>query len=132
MSALNELIIIGNLTADPVQRVTQTGKTVVTFTVAVDRQNGKNNDADFFRVSAWDKLGETCQKYLAKGRKAAVIGSVSASAFKGQNGEPHASLEVTARTVRFLTSKGDGAAQDAGAGAQGDGFVRVDEEKLPF
>lgn len=126
---MNKLFIIGNLTADPVQRTTQSGKTVSTFTVAVNRQ-GKKNQADFFRVSAWEKLGETCQKYLAKGRKVAVEGSVSVSSYKGQDGEERASLEVTARDIEFLPSKSDGSGQQTAK--PDDGYSQVYSEELPF
>lgn len=126
---MNKLFIIGNLTADPVQRTTQSGKTVSTFTVAVNRQ-GKENQADFFRVSAWEKLGETCQKYLAKGRKVAVEGSVSVSSYKGQDGKERASLEVTARDIEFLTPKSDGSGQQTAK--PDDGYSQVYSEELPF
>ena len=68
---MNKIIIIGNLTGDPEKRSTQSGKQVTTFTVACNRR-GENAGADFFRVAAWDKMGETCAQYLAKGRKVCV------------------------------------------------------------
>ena len=78
---MNKLTIIGNLTRDPQLRTTQTGVNVCDFTVAVNRrqsaqqrQNGQQPEADFFRVTAWRELGENCSKYLAKGRKVAVVG----------------------------------------------------------
>ena len=78
---MNKLAIIGNLTRDVELRTTQSGKSVANFTVAVNRRAkpGEKAEADFFRVSVWDKQAETCQKYLAKGRKVCVIGSVSVS-----------------------------------------------------
>ncbi len=126
---MNKLIIIGNLTADPVQRTTQTGKTVTTFTVAVNRR-GEGKEADFFRASAWGELGENCQKYLAKGRKAAVEGSVSASAYQGQDGKLRASLEVRAQNVWFLSPKEGGSAQ-TGDNVPSD-YQQVYTEDLPF
>lgn len=103
---MNKLIIVGNLTRDPELRTTQNGKNVCTFTVAVNRRKG--DEADFFRVSAWDQLGDNCQRYLAKGRKVAVIGSVSVNSYTTQNGEHRASLEVSASEVEFLSSKNEG------------------------
>lgn len=87
-------------------RLTTTGKTVCNFTVAVNRRRSAQGqpEADFFRVAAWNQAGENCGKYLVKGRKVAVIGSVSANAYKKQNGEPGASLEVLADDVEFLSS----------------------------
>ena len=76
---MNRLTIIGNLTAEPELRSTPNGKSVCNFTVAVNRRNKIEGqpDADFFRVSAWNQLGENCAKYLAKGRKVCVVGAVS-------------------------------------------------------
>lgn len=75
------------------------------FTVAVNRRRKVEGqpEADFFRVSVWYQLGETCGKYLAKGRKVAVIGSVSLRTWES-NGKHGASLEVMADDVEFLSS----------------------------
>ena len=126
---MNSLTIIGNLTADPESRTTSQGKQVTTFTVAVSKR-GKPEEADFFRVSAWDKLADNCKRYLAKGRKVAVTGSVSASAYKANDGQARASLEVSAVTVEFLTPKAE---QEPAAPAKPkqDEYLSGDD-KLPF
>ena len=100
---MNKLTIIGNLVADPEKRVTQAGKDVCTFRVAVNRRG--TDQADFFRVSAWGELGNNCAKYLEKGKKVAVVGSVSVSTYTNKNGEAAANLEVMAQDVEFLTPK---------------------------
>jgi single-strand DNA-binding protein len=100
---MNKLTIIGNLVADPEKRVTQAGKDVCTFRVAVNRRG--SDQADFFRVSAWGELGNNCAKYLEKGKKVAVVGSVSVSTYTNKNGEAAANLEVMAQDVEFLTPK---------------------------
>lgn len=136
---MNKVQIIGNLVRDPETRTTQSGITVCSFTVAVNRRRreGHEPEADFFRVSAWRQLGENCQKYLAKGRKVAVSGSVSVSAYKDSSGQARAQLEVTADDVEFLTPKGEAAAQyepptpNAVTSAPS-GYVEVDEDELPF
>ena len=127
---MNKLTIIGNLTRDPETRVTQSGSSVCSFTVAVNRR-GKSDEADFFRVSAWNKTGETCQKYLLKGRKVAVTGPVSVSTYTGQDGKAYANLEVMARDVEFLSPKGEQAAQ-AHAAPANDGYQEVTDDDLPF
>ena len=101
---MNRLTIIGNLTRDPELRTTQSGISVCSFTVAVNRRKAQNNqpEADFFRVSAWRELGENCAKWLVKGRKVAVVGPVSVSTYQGQDGKTYANLEVTANDVEFL------------------------------
>lgn len=102
---MNKLTIIGNLTADPELRTTQTGKNVCGFTVAVNKRN--SDDADFFRVTAWDALGENCKKFLMKGRKVCVVGPVSVRTYQANDGTTKASLEVTAQDVEFLTPRTD-------------------------
>ena len=101
---MNHIIIIGNLTADPETRDVG-GKSVTSFTVAVNERRKGKEEAIFFRVSAWETLGETCKQYLAKGRKVAVSGRVSCHAYKGRDGEPMASLDVRAGDVEFLSPK---------------------------
>ena len=102
---MNKLTIIGNLTKDPELRTTPQGINVCDFTVAVNHRKGEGSD--FFRVTAWRGLAETCSKYLAKGRKVCVVGPVSARSYQTQNGEARVSLEVTAEDVEFLSPKAD-------------------------
>ena len=136
---MNKLIIVGNLTRDPELRTTQNGKNVCTFTVAVNRRKGE--EVDYFRVTAWDQLGDNCQRYLAKGRKVAVVGSVSVNSYTTQNGEHRASLEVSASEVEFLSSKNEGqqngeyAPQTERKAAPTDvpvGYEEVTDDDLPF
>lgn len=104
---MNKLTIIGNLTKDPELRTTTTGVNVCTFTVAVNRKrrDGKEPETDYFRVTAWRQLADICSKFLQKGKKAAVVGSVSVSTFTGSDGATRASLEVTADDVEFLSPR---------------------------
>lgn len=149
MRPVNKLFIVGNLTRDPELRSVNTANgpaSVCTLSVAVNRrqraQNGQQ-EADFFRVTAWRGLADNCQKYLAKGRKVAVTGSVSVSTYQGNDGVTRASLEVAADDVEFLSPKQDGQQGTApGAPAspppmqqnmtQPSGYVEVEEEDLPF
>ena len=132
---MNKIVIIGNLTGAPELRVTQNGVSVCQFTVAVNGRR-KEDGATFFRVTAWRALGETCHKYLDKGRKVMVCGAVSASAYTGRDGKPRASIEVTAEDVEFLSSMGhDAQAAQAEPAQQQDtegGFTAVETEDLPF
>ena len=109
---MNRLTIIGNITKDPVTRTTQSGHNVCSFTVAVNRrqkdQNGQNV-ADFFQVSAWNQLAQTCQQYLAKGRKVAVVGQVSVHTYPGNDGKTYAQMDVMANEVEFLSSRSEAA-----------------------
>ena len=140
---MNRLFIIGNLTRDPVTRTTQSGANVCSFTVAVNRrqkdQNGQSI-ADYFNVSAWNKLAETCQTYLAKGRKVAVVGSVSVHTYQGNDGKTYAQLDVMAQDVEFLTAKSEimTSMADQAMGAPEPvrdpqtGYEAVETDELPF
>lgn len=129
---MNRLTIIGNLVRDPELRTVGSGINVCTFTVAVNRRKKAEGqpEADFFRVSAWRGLAETCSKYLAKGRKVAVVGSVSAQAYMGSDGTAKASLELTADDVEFLSSRNEQSETTTDVPA---GFVEVGgDEPMPF
>ena len=103
---MNKLTIIGNITNDPELRTTQDGKSVCTFSVAVNRRRkqGEQQETDYFRVNAWGPKGESCAKYLKKGSKVAVDGPVSVHAYTRSDGNPGASMEVFANDVEFLPS----------------------------
>lgn len=113
---MNKLTIIGNLTNEPELRTTTNGKNVCGFTVAVNRRRKVEGqpEADFFRVSAWNQLGENCQKFLAKGRKVCVVGPVSVRTYQAKDGTAGASLEVTADDVEFLSPRSDSVDQQTG------------------
>lgn len=139
---MNRLCVIGNLTKDPETNETNNGKSVCNFTIAVNRrqksQNSDHPEADFFRVAAWGAMGESCQKYLSKGRKVAVTGAVSVSTYTAQDGTTRAQMEIRfAEDVEFLSSRQDGS--DAGnsepahaAPAAASAEVPVDTDELPF
>lgn len=146
---MNKAFIIGNLTKDPEMRTTQNGIAICSFNVAVNRRNGgngENTEADFFRVTAWRQLGQICHQYLAKGKKVSVVGSVSASAYIGNDGTARANMEITADDVEFLSPKADPneaayirqereAIQNEAAPApakKNSGFMEVDDDELPF
>ena len=103
---MNKITVIGNLTNDPETRTTQSGVTVCSFTVAVNRKFANadgERQTDFFRIIAWRQLGELCAKHLTKGRKVAVIGELQARLYETKTGEHRMSLDVQADEVEFLT-----------------------------
>jgi single-strand DNA-binding protein len=113
---VNKLTIIGNLTRDPESRTAGGEDTVCSFTVAVNRRTHKDHpEADFFRVSAWNKLGENCQRYLTKGKKVAVIGPVNVSSYEARDGSGMKfQMEIRAEDVEFLSPKEPSDADDSG------------------
>jgi len=145
---MNKVILIGNLTRDPEVRATPSGVTICTFSVAVSRrfqnQSGERV-TDYFNIIAWRQLGETCGRYLAKGRKVAVIGELQTRSYDAKDGSKRYVTEVVADEVEFLTPKTqDGApyapasypaSKEEGmeqAAEAPDGFTDVDDDELPF
>lgn len=112
--SINQVILMGRLTRDPEQRTTTTGKTVVSFSLAVDRV-GQDDAADFFDITAWEKLGDLVVQYLSKGRRVLVQGRLRQDSWDDkETGKKRSRVEVTATDVTFL----DGPSGDSGnAGA---------------
>lgn len=109
------MILMGRLTRDPEQRTTTTGKTIASFSIAVDR-GGQDDTADFFEVTAWEKLGDLVIQYLGKGRRVLVQGRLRQDSWDDkETGKKRSRVEVTATDVTFLDSAGEGG--NAGAGS---------------
>ena len=93
-------------------------------------------EVDYFRVSAWRERGEVCAKYLSKGKKVCVIGTVAARAYTTSKGEVAASLEVTADEVEFLSSRSEGQQQSEPPKQvdQQTSYeqVQMEDDELPF
>jgi single-strand DNA-binding protein len=123
------IIIVGNLGKDPEMRYTAAGQAVTTFNVATSRQYSGSDgnqvkETTWFRVTVWGKQAESTSQYLKKGSKVLVEGRLTPDLATGgpkiwtrQDGTPGASFEVTANTVRFLSSRGEGE-----GGYQGSGY----------
>jgi single-strand DNA-binding protein len=100
--SVNQVILMGRLTRDPEQRTTGTGKTIVSFSIAVDR-GGQDDEADFFNINAWEKLGELVMQYLTKGRRVLVQGRLRQDRWDDkETGKKQSRVEVTASDVTFL------------------------------
>lgn len=116
----HQTIIVGNLGRDPEMRYLPSGIAVCDFSVAVseswtDRNsNERKEKTTWYRVSAWGPLGETCSRFLAKGRQVMVVGTVEARAYMDKSNQPMATLELRARDVRFLGNKEGGQGQGQG------------------
>mgnify|MGYP000847628311 CR=1 FL=1 len=126
-----QITLVGNLGNDPEMRYTPSGVPVASFNLAVNKSvktdDGYTDKTIWFRVTAWRKQAETASQYLVKGRQVLVIGEVEeARPFTDKSGNNRASLEVTAHTIKFLSSKngnGDTAAASAEPVATEDGGV---------
>lgn len=99
---MNKVILIGNLTADPNLRETQSGKKVATLNIAV---NGYNDTTDFFTVNVWNAQAENCAKYLSKGKKVAIVGELHNRSYEDKDGNKRTVCEITASEVEFISPK---------------------------
>ena len=122
---LNHIIIMGRLTRDPELRRTGSGVAVASFTVAVDRDFGKNEngerETDFIDCVAWRQTGEFVSKYFTKGRMAVVSGRLQIRNWNDKDGNKRRSAEVVADNVYFGDSKRDdqGGSSSYGGNAYG-------------
>jgi len=102
---MNSTQQIGRLTADPESvRETEHGK-VTSFRLAVPRNNGASRKADFFTVEVWDRLAETCAKYLRQGREVAVTGRLEQREWRTDDDQPRERVVIVARSVDFLRGR---------------------------
>ena len=139
---MNQHTIIGNLTRDPETGTTQGGVNWCRFTVAVRKKRPKEGekDADYIQVTAWRGLGDSCAKYLSKGRKVCVVGEPKAGAWIGKDGSAKGQIEITADEVEFLSSAGGNRNEptdDDAPPAPEDrdpetGYTQVEPEDLPY
>ena len=105
---MNQIVLIGHLTADPTTRATPNGVTVCSFTIGVTRSRKDANgekQSDFFRINTWRQTADFCGKYLTKGSKVVVTGELNLNSFKGKDGNLRYSLDVQADHVENLTEK---------------------------
>ena len=118
MVSFNRVILAGNLTRDPELRFTNDGVPVCSFGLAVNRVRSRNEDVDFFDVSAWRELGETIANYKKKGDPILVEGRLQYRTWEAQDGSKRSKVDVVADNVQFLGRPGD-SSDDGGAPAGG-------------
>ena len=115
----NKVILIGNLTADPELKMTQTGIPVTSFRIAVGRRYAKETDevkADFIDIVCWRKSAEFVSKYFNKGKKILVEGQLQTRSYTANDGSKRYVTEVVADNVSFVESAGSGASRDRSEG----------------
>lgn len=101
---MNNLCIIGRMTADPETKTTQNGHTVLSFSVAVPRPHTKDT-TDFIRCVAWRSTAEFIQKYFHKGKMIAIIGVLTSRSWKDEQDKNHSLMEVVVESVDFCGDK---------------------------
>lgn len=136
---MNQVILIGRLTREPELNKTASGVSVCRFSIAVDRQTkqGEEKVADFFNVVAWRGIGETCHKYLKKGRKCCVVGRLENRSYEAQDGTKRTVTEIITSDVEFLDgASGNGNNEQKPAPKQPAEvtaiFEPIDSDDLPF
>ena len=144
---MNKVIMIGNLANDPEARTTQSGISQSTFRIAVQRRfaNAQGvREADFLTVVAWRQTADFCNRYLSKGRKVAVEGSIQTRSYDAQDGSKRYVTEIIADSVEALGSRdeaGGGAPRPRDPGPTPppapqtpgmESFTEVEDDDLPF
>ena len=103
---MNKVFLIGNLTRDPELSETNSGVAFCRFTIAVNRpyQEDGKREADYFNIIAWRGQAESCSKYLAKGRKVSIVGTLQNRTYEDKDGNKRTVTEVVANEVEFLSA----------------------------
>jgi len=144
---MNKVMLIGNLTRDPELTTTNNGVSLCRFGLAVQRRFSSNEgekDVDFFNIVVWRGPAENCYKYLKKGSKVGIVGSIQTRSYEGNDGTKRYATDIVAEEVEFLTSKNstgtdEALSQDVPAGSKTSGksdvvntFTPIDDNDLPF
>ncbi len=113
---LNKVILAGRLTAEPELKTTQSGISVLSFSIAVNRRYVKSTDGqqtqqqtDFINLVAWRQTAEFISRFFHKGSSICVTGSIQVRPWQDQQGQKRYSTEVVVDEAMFVDSKGEGA-----------------------
>ncbi len=131
---MNKVFLIGNLTKDPELSTTNNGVKFCKFTLAVSRNYGSKDgkrETDFLSVVVWRAQADNCARYLKKGSKAAVSGSIQTRSYDAPDGTKRHIVEIAADEVQFLSTKNDGELIEGMDDADFDELRPIDED-LPF
>ena len=143
---MNKAYLIGNVCREIECRTTQSGVKVANFTIAINRRVKSNGEqqTDFFNIVAWRQLAELCEKYLSKGKKVAVIGSIQTRTYE-RDGVKRTAWDILADEVEFLSPADKGVRKEMDYRAEerqaimtegevqvDSGFTQVEDSELPF
>ena len=137
---LNNAVIMGRLVARPELRTTESGISVTSFAVAVDRRfnkQGEERQADFIDIVAWRNTAEFVCKYFDKGSMIAVQGSIQTRIYEDKDGNKRKAVEIVADNVSFCGSKSGNAASEPSAAPEyssnddADDYTDIPDD-LPF
>lgn len=128
----NTIVGIGHLVADPTTQSTSSGKSICRMRMCISDSNSKNKC--FIDVECWEKLGETCQQYLVKGRQIYFEGELSSSTWKDKDGTEKSKNFIRGTKIKFLNTGGgkkDEAGKPSVPAAKQDNFA-ADDDDIPF
>lgn len=140
----NLVVLTGRLTADPELKTTQSGVSVTTFSIAVNRRyrSGEEAQTDFINIVAWRQTAEFITKYFKKGSMIGIEGAIQTRKYTDKEGKNRTAFEVVANNVQFVESKRDSAAAGPASEASasysnvsGNDFTEVPDtadDDLPF
>lgn len=133
---MNKVWLIGNLTKDPELAETPNGVAVCKFSIAVPRDYSNSDgtrETDFFNITVWSGRAESCSRYLKKGSKVSVVGSLQNRSYEGQDGLKRTLTDVIANEVEFLTPKNAMGEEDATPVRRERPVLEaIDDNQLPF
>mgnify|MGYP003293719477 CR=1 FL=1 len=138
---MNKCIFIGNLTRDPEYTQTGSGVSLCRFSIAVSRSFKREGEpeADFFNIVTWRGLADNCHKYLSKGSKVCVIGSMQNRTYDDKEGNKRFTSDVVADEVEFVGSRNATAPSEqspvpkaSSRGGDNSPFQSVEDDDLPF
>ena len=131
---INKAIIMGRLTHEPELRQTGTGRSVCSFSIAVNNGYGENQRTDFINCVAWNKTAEFVSRYFTKGKMIIVIGRITTRTWEDKNGKKCYATDVVADEVSFGESKGTAnESKPSLSEAIDEGFLSVEpDDDMPF
>ena len=132
---MNKVYLIGNLTRDPELSETPNGISLCRFAIAVNRNYSSDGErqTDFFNITVWGVRGENCGKYLKKGSKVAITGSLQNRSYEDKDGNKRTTTDVVASEVEFLTPKNVQSEDDSVVTERKKpALEEVDDDSLPF
>lgn len=128
---MNSVNLIGRLTADPELKTTTSGKSVTSFSIAVNKDR---DNVDYFDIVAWNKTAELITKYFRKGSQIGIEGRLNTRKWEDNNGNKRKAVEVVVNSITFCGKKEDNGATGTSYNAPPpDDFSNVDlDDELPF
>lgn len=132
---MNKVILIGNLTKDPELSETSSGVSYCKFSIAVNRPFANSDgerETDFFNITTWRGQAETCAKYLTKGKKVCVVGSLQNREYTDKNNVKRTATDVIASEIEFLSPRQEDGGKTAQKAEERPQLEEYDDDDLPF